>query len=70
VGEEEPLQALVALELIFEPVLVLLVGELKQVEQFGRCLHDREGRVLGVVHDDRNATYRQFSDVERQSVKF
>ena len=31
-GEEEPLQALVAFELILEAVGVLLVGELEQVE--------------------------------------
>ena len=54
-GEEEPLEALVTFELVLEPELVLLVGELEQVEQLCRCLHYGERRVLGVVDDDRNA---------------
>jgi hypothetical protein len=55
VSEEEPLQALVAFQLVFEAILVFLVGELEQVEQFRRCLHDGERRVLGVVHNDWDA---------------
>jgi hypothetical protein len=55
VGEEEPLQALVAFQFVLEAVGVLLVGELEQVEQLCRCLHDGEGRVLGVVDDDWDA---------------
>lgn len=54
-GEEEPLQALVAGELVLETILVLFVGKLEQVEQFRRRLHDGEWRVLGVVDDDRDA---------------
>jgi hypothetical protein len=54
-SEEEPLQALVAFQLVFEAILVFLVGELEQVEQFRRCLHNRERRVLGVVHNDWDA---------------
>jgi hypothetical protein len=57
VGEEEPLQALVAFELVLEAVGVLLVGELEQVEQLRRCLHDGEGRVLVVVDNDWDAAY-------------
>ena len=55
VGEEEPLQALVALQFILEAEGVFLVGELEQVEQFRRSLHDGEWRVLGVVHNDGDA---------------
>jgi hypothetical protein len=55
VSEEEPLQALVAFQFVLEAVLVFLVGEFQQVEQLRRCLHDRERRVLGVVHNDWDA---------------
>ena len=53
--EEQPLQTLVALELIGEAEAVLLVGELEQVEELGRGLHDGEGRRLRVVDEDGDA---------------
>lgn len=54
--EEEPLQGFVAFELVGEAKDVLLVGELEKVEQFCTSLHDSEGRILGVVDNDRDAT--------------
>lgn len=56
--EEQPLQTLIALELVLEAEAVLLVGELEQVQQLGRRLHDGEGRGLGVVDDDGDAAVR------------
>lgn len=50
VPEKQPLQALVALEFVGEPKLVLFVSDFQQVEKFGRCLHDGEGWGLIVVH--------------------
>lgn len=57
VPKEQPLQALVALEFVGEPKLVLLVSHLQKVEQFGRCLHDGEWWRLIVVHNDRNTAF-------------
>jgi hypothetical protein len=53
--KEQPLQALVPLQLVLEPEPVLLVREFQQIEQFGRGLHDGEGRGLGVIDDDGDA---------------
>jgi len=51
--KERPLQALVPLQLILEPELILLIVRLQQVQHLGRRLHDGEGPVgLGVVDDD------------------
>lgn len=55
VPEEGPLQALVALELVFEAEGVVLVGCFEEVEHFGGGLHDWEWRVLGVVDQDGDA---------------
>lgn len=55
--EEDPLQALAALQLVFEAECVVLVGGLEEVEHLGRGLHDREGRVLSVVHEDWDAAW-------------
>ena len=55
--EEDPLQALVALELILETKDVLLVGELQKVEQLGRGFHDGEGWRHVIVDDDRDPTW-------------
>lgn len=49
VPEEEPLQRLATLELVFEAEDVVLVGEFEEVEQFGGGFHDREGWGLRVV---------------------
>ena len=53
--EEQPLQALVPLQLVLEAEAVLLVGKLEQIQQLGRGLHDGEGRRLRVVDDDGDA---------------
>ena len=55
VPEEEPLQALVAFELVLEPELVVLVRELEQVQQLGARLHDGERWGLRVVDQDGDA---------------
>lgn len=52
--EEQPLKAFVSLELVFETEGIILVEFLEEIEQFGRSLHYRERRVLGVVDDDWN----------------
>lgn len=54
VPEEDPLQGLVALQLVLEAELVLLVGELEQVQELGGRLVDGEGRALVVVDQDGN----------------
>lgn len=56
VPEEDPLQALVALELILETEDVLLVGKLQKIEQLGGCFHDWERWRHVIVDDDRNPT--------------
>lgn len=61
VPEEEPLQGLVAFELILESEMVVLVRKLQQVEQLRGRLHDRERRRLGVVYKDRDAAFRETS---------
>ena len=53
--EEQPLKALIPLQLILEAKLVFLVCELEQVEQLCASFHDREGRALCVVNEDWNA---------------
>ncbi len=53
--EEQPLQALVPLQLVLEAEPILLVGKLEQIQQLGRGLHDGEGRRLRVVDDDGDA---------------
>ena len=53
--EKQPLESLGALQLILETEHVILVGELKEVEEFGRGLHDWEGRRLRVVDNDGDA---------------
>ena len=53
--EEQPLQTLVALQLVLKPESVLLVRKLEQIQQLGRGLHDGEGRGLRVVDDDGDA---------------
>lgn len=58
VPEEEPLQGLVAFELVGEAEDVFLVGEFEEVEQFGAGFHDGEGRVLAVVDEDGDAACR------------
>lgn len=50
--EEEPLQSLVALELVREAEFILLVGELEEIEELSTGLHDGERRVLGVINED------------------
>lgn len=52
--EEEPLQGFVTLELIREAEFILFVGELEEVKELGTGLHDWEGRVLGVIDEDRD----------------
>ena len=54
--EEQPLQALIPLQLILEAKFILLVREFQQVQQFRARLHDRKRRVLRVVHDDGDPT--------------
>lgn len=49
--EKEPLQTLIAFELILEPELVVLVGEFKKVEQLSRGFHDGERGRLVVVYN-------------------
>lgn len=56
--EEQPLQTLALLQLILESEHIVLVCELQQVEEFGRCLHDGEWGRLGIVDDYGDATYR------------
>lgn len=58
VPEEQPLEAFVALELIFEAELVVLVGELEEVEEFGGGLHAGEGWGGGVVDYNWDSTCR------------
>ena len=55
VPEKEPLQCIIALELVLEAEDVVLVELLEEVEQLGAGLHDGEGRVLGVVDEDGDA---------------
>ena len=55
VPEEQPLQALAPLKLILETEFVILVELFQQVKELGTRLHDWEGRVTGVVDDDRDA---------------
>ena len=56
VPEEDPLQALVPLQVVLEAKLVLLVVLLQQVQHFGARLHDREGLGRdGVVDEDGDA---------------
>lgn len=55
--EEDPLQALAALQLVFKAEGVVLVCSLEKVEHLCRCLHDREGRVLSVVYEDWDAAW-------------
>ena len=57
--EEEPLQGLVAFELIRKSEMVILVGEFQEVEQLRRRLHDGEGWRLGVVYQDRYAAFAE-----------
>lgn len=56
--EEQPLQALVALELILEAKLIFLVGELEKVEELGRGFHHCKRWRLSVVNDDGDSTLR------------
>lgn len=53
--EEQPLQALVPLQLVLEPKPILLIRKLEQIQQLGRSLHDGERRRLRVVDDDGDA---------------
>jgi hypothetical protein len=50
--EKHPLQGLIAFQLVLEPELVLLVGELEQVQQLRGGLDHREGRRLAVIDED------------------
>jgi len=56
--EEEPLQSLRALKLVLEAKLIVLVGELQEVQELGRGFHDREGWILCMIDYDRNAAVR------------
>ena len=51
VPEKCPLQTLVTLEVVFETEGVVLVGELLEVEHFGRGFHYWEGWILGVIDE-------------------
>lgn len=53
---QSPLQSLIALKIVGKAKLVLFVGELEEVKEFGRCLVDGEGWGLGVVYQDWNST--------------
>jgi len=53
--EEQPLQRLTPLQLIFEPENIIFVGELEEIEKFGACFHNWEGGRLVVVDEDRDA---------------
>jgi hypothetical protein len=56
--KEQPLQALIALQLILEPESILPIRKLEQIQQLRRGLHDGERRGLGVVDDHRDAPVR------------
>lgn len=53
--EEEPLQSLRALQLVFETELVVLVGELQEIQELGRGFHHGERWILSVIDYDRDA---------------
>lgn len=53
---QSPLQSLIALKVVGKAKLVLFVGELEEIKEFGRCLVDGEGWGLGVVYQDWNST--------------
>ena len=56
--KEQPLQTLIALELVLEAEPILPIRKFQQVQQLGRGLHDGERRGLRVVDDDRDAPVR------------
>lgn len=53
--KEQPLQALIPLQLILEPKPILLIRKLEQIQQLRARLHDGKRRALGVVDDDGDA---------------
>lgn len=57
VPEEEPLQCLAALKIVFKPKFVVFVFSFQKVEQFCGCLHDCERGRLVVVDEDWNAAF-------------
>jgi len=58
VPKEQPLQGLTTFELVFEAKLIVLIGKLKEVKEFGACFHDRKWRRFRIVHKDGDATVR------------
>ena len=56
--EEEPLQSLRALQLVLESELVILVGELQEIQELGRGFHHGERWILGVIDYDRDTAIR------------
>jgi hypothetical protein len=54
--EEEFLDSITALKRICEAEDVILVGEFEQIQELGRGFHDRKGRTLSVVDDDRDSS--------------
>ena len=56
--EEQPLQCLIALEIVLETEEVVLVVFLLKVEQLGGCLHYGERRGDAVVHENGDTSIR------------
>ena len=59
--EKEPLERLVALQLIGETEDVLLVGKFEKVEKLGAGLHHGKRRVLRIVDENGNASCMSLS---------
>ena len=57
--EEEPLQTLAPLKIVFESEDGVLVCEIEQVDEFGRCLHDWKWGRDGIVDDHGDAAYQR-----------
>lgn len=54
--EEQPLQGLASLQLVFEAKNIVLVLILEEVKQLGGCFHHGEGRGFGMIEKDRYTT--------------
>ena len=59
--EEQPLQCLIALQLVRETKDVFLVGELEEIKKLCTRLHDTEWGRLSVVYKDRDTTWSKLS---------
>lgn len=65
--EEEPLQALIALQLILEPKCVIFIRDFQKIEKFGRSLHDRERGRLVIVDNDWDSAFKRQSAIANHS---